>query len=60
MDSFDSTCFRICAYHFSKFDYFQIPDIYEEITREDIRQFIRAVIDPQNMCMAVIYPKEDT
>jgi len=59
MDSFDSTCFRICAYYFSKFDYFRIPDVYEKITREDIRQFINTVIDPQNMCMAVIHPKED-
>ena len=60
MDSFDSTCFRICAYHFSKFDYFCIPDIYARVTCEDIRQFIQTVIDPHNMCMAVIHPKEDT
>ena len=57
MDSFDSTCFRICAYHFSKFDYFQIPDIYGKITREDIRQFIGTVITPRGMCMAVINPR---
>ena len=60
MDSFDSTCFRICAYHFSQFDYFRIPDIYAQVTCEDIRQFLRTVIDPDNMCMAVIYPKEET
>lgn len=60
MDSFDSTCFRICAYHFSQFDYFQIPDIYEEITCDDIQNFIKAVITPDGMCMAVINPKEDT
>ena len=60
MDSFDSTCFRICAYHFSKFDYFQIPDVYGEITCEDVRQFIKTVIAPDRMCMAVINPKEDT
>ena len=60
MDSFDSTCFRICAYHFSQFDYFCIPDIYGQVTCEDIRQFIQTVITPDNMCMAVIYPKEET
>lgn len=59
MDSFDSMCFRICAYHFSKFDYFRIPDIYGQITCEDIRQFLKTVIDPRNMCMAVIHPKEE-
>ena len=59
MDSFESTCFRICAYHFSKFDYFCIPDIYGEVTCEDIRQFLKTVIDPDHMCMAVIHPKEE-
>ena len=59
MDSFDSMCFRICAYHFSQFDYFRIPDIYGQITCEDIRQFLKTVINPDNMCMAVIHPKED-
>ncbi len=58
MDSFDSTCFRICAYHFSKFDYFRIPGIYEQVTCQDIRQFLQTVITPERMCMAVIYPKE--
>ena len=59
MDSFDSTCFRICAYHFSKFNYFQIPDVYGTITCEHIRQFIQTVITPDRMCMAVIRPKGD-
>ena len=28
LDSFDATCFRVCAYHFSNFDYFRFPEIY--------------------------------
>lgn len=59
MDSFDSLCFRICAYHFSKFDYFRIPALYGQVTCEDVRQFIKTVITPDRMCLAVIHPKEE-
>ena len=59
LDSFESTCFRICAYHFSKFDYFRTPQIYQQITKEEIQEFIRAVVTPERMCMAVITPKEE-
>ena len=59
IDSFESTCFRICAYHFSKFDYFRIPDLYRQVTAEDIRQFVKTVVTPDRMCLAVINPKEE-
>ena len=36
LDSFDATCYRICAYHFSGFDYFNFPAIYRDITMEDV------------------------
>ena len=56
IDSFESTCFRLCAYHFSKFDYFRIPRIYEEVTKEEIREFIKDVVTENRMCLAVITP----
>ncbi len=59
LDSFEATCFRLCAYHFSKFDYFRIPHLYGEITQEEILKFIQAVVTEARMCMAVITPKEE-
>lgn len=59
LDSFESTCFRLCAYHFSKFDYFRIPKIYGEVTKEEIQEFIQNVVREDRMCMAVITPKEE-
>ena len=59
LDSFESTCFRICAYHFSKFDYFRIPGIYQQITKEEIQNFLQAAVTHERMCMAVITPKEE-
>ncbi len=59
LDSFESTCFRLCAYHFSKYDYFDIPAIYRIITKEEIQAFIQSVVTPQRMCLAVITPKKE-
>ena len=56
MDSFDSLCFRICAYHFSGFDYFEFPKVYSAIGPEDLISFIRRVVTQQRSCLSVIYP----
>ena len=58
LDSFDSTCFRVCAYHFSGYDYFRFPEIYETITQADILSFIQRVITPDRCCAVIIHPKE--
>ena len=56
LDSFDATCFRICAYHFSDFDYFRFPEIYRQITAEEIRAFLARVVKPERCCLSVIEP----
>ena len=59
LDSFDSLCFRICAYHFSNFDYFLFPQIYDRISAEDVRRFIEKYVTPDRCTMAIIDPKEE-
>lgn len=59
LDSFESTCFRLCAYHFSQFDYFEIPRVYRQVTRQDAQKFLQTVVTEDRMCMAVITPKEE-
>ena len=59
LDSFDSVCFRICAYHFSGFDYFQFPEVYESVKSEDVRSFLAQVVTPQRCSLSVIQPKEE-
>jgi len=56
LDSFESTCFRLCAYHFSKFDYFEIPAVYRQVKAEDLKQFLQTVVTEDRLCMAVIEP----
>ena len=56
LDSFDSTCFRLCAYHFSGFDYFDFPGLYPLITAEEVRDFIARTIGRENCSLSVIEP----
>lgn len=56
LDSFDGTCYRICAYHFSGFDYFRFPEIYRQISPREIQDFLYDAIGKDNFCLATIYP----
>lgn len=59
LDSFDSTCFRLCAYHFSGFDYFRFPGVYEAVEPEEIRAFLDRVVRPERCGLSVIFPIEE-
>lgn len=59
LDSFDSTAFRLCAYHFSGFDYFRFPQIYQKVELRDIQEFLRRVVTPQRCSLSVIYPNQE-
>ena len=56
LDSFDSTCFRICAYHFSGFDYFDFPGVYEAVTAREITDFLRQTVTQSRSALSVIHP----
>ena len=56
LDSFDSTCFRVCAYHFSGFDYFDFPGVYESVTREEVIEFLRQTVSEERCSLSVINP----
>lgn len=59
LDNFDSVCFRICAYHFSGFDYFCFPEVYESVKIEDVQNYIRQMVTPERCSLSVIEPKEE-
>ena len=56
LDSFDSTCFRLCAYHFSDFDYMEFPRGYEAVTAGEGQAVLGEVIRRENSSLAVIAP----
>ena len=59
LDSFDSTCFRICAYHFSDFEYFRFPAVYAEVTQEEICAFLAQIVRKERCALSIIDPKEE-
>jgi len=56
LDSFDSTCFRVCAYHLSDFDYFAFPALYQQIQVSELIDFIQRVVTKARCCLSVIRP----
>ena len=56
LDSFDSTCFRVCAYHLADFDYFEFPRVYESIRDEEIRAFLAETVTESCCALSVIRP----
>ncbi len=58
LDSFDSTCFRICAYHFAGYDYMQFPQLLKSVTAEEVRAFIRQTVTEQRCSLSVILPTQ--
>ena len=56
LDSFDSTCFRLCAYHITGFDYLQFPRIHRQVEKQEVLDFLREVVREDNCALSIIYP----
>jgi len=59
LDSFDGTCFRLCAYHFSDFDYFCFPQIYRQIQEQELLEFLNRVVRKERCALSIIRPKPE-
>ncbi len=59
LDSFDSTCFRLCAYHFTGYDYPQFPALYQSVQKEEVEAFLRRVVTRERSCLSVIHPLKE-
>ncbi len=56
LDRFDGTNFRVCAYYFSNLDYFRFPEAYQQVTREEVEEFIGRVITRERATLSVVLP----
>ena len=59
LDSFESTCFRLCAYHMEHYDYFQFPETFRQIHPRELIQFLAETVTPQRCSMAIVEPRND-
>ena len=60
LDSFDATCFRLCAYHFSGFDYFRFPEVYAAVEADEISRFLKQVVTSEGCALSIVYPSESS
>ena len=58
LDSFESICYRICAYYFDGIDYFSFPEAYASVTPEDVQDFLIKTIRPERAALSVVRPKK--
>ena len=59
LDSFDGVCYRTCAYRFDGAEYLDCAEVTREITPQDVREFLRAVVRRENMAISVIRPNKE-
>ncbi len=57
LGSFDGTCFRLAAYHLEGYDYFDFPRLFEEVTAEEVRQYLADHIRADNCSLAIVQPR---
>lgn len=57
LDSFESICYRQCAYYFENCDYFTFPEVYQDISVEDVYAFLRETVREERMAISIIHPK---
>lgn len=60
LDSFESICYRQCAYYFDGCDYFSFPELYEGIGADDVLSFLKEAVQEEQMAISLIYPKGGT
>ncbi len=58
LSSFDGTCFRLAAYGLEGCDYFDFPALFEDVTVEEVRQYIADHIRPDNCSLAIVDPRK--
>lgn len=60
LDSFESICYRMCAYFFDGVDFFRFPEAYDAVDEQQVQQFLQRVVRRERMALSVIDPiKED-
>ena len=59
LDSFDSTCFRLCAYKMWNFDYFEFPQVYRDVEAGEIQEFLRRVVRRERCALSVVNPVKE-
>lgn len=58
LDSFEAICYRMAETCFDGAEYYDFPEIYDELTPELASEFLCAVITPERMTLSCVLPRE--
>ena len=59
LDSFNSTCFRLCAYHLSDYDYFDFPGLYRSVEVGEVLEFLGRVVRRDRCVRGIVNPLKE-
>ncbi len=58
LDSFDGIAYRLCGYFFEGAEYYDFPEIYQQVDAQQVLSFLKKTVRPERAALSVIYPVE--
>lgn len=58
LDSFESICYRTCAYEFDGMDYFDFMDVFRSVTVQQVAEFLDRIVTKERCTLSVVWPKD--
>ena len=59
LNSFENIAVSMAEGHFRGFNYYNFPEIFDSITKEDVEEFLRRNIIPEHSAISIINPSKD-
>ncbi len=59
LDSFDSSCYRLCACCFANYDYFDFPNLYSDISDREILDFLAENVRADRCSLSILNPIQE-
>ena len=56
LDSPDGTCYRLCAYHLLGCDYFRFPEVYAQVTAEEVLHLLETAVTGPSSALVITNP----
>ncbi|MBE6974138.1 MAG: insulinase family protein [Ruminococcaceae bacterium] len=56
LDSPDGTCYRLCAYSLLDCDYYRFPEVYAQVTEEDVLALLKQAVTAESSALIITKP----
>lgn len=58
LNSFESVCIELASAHFAGYEYLRFPEVFENIERSHVEEYLRNLVIPERCALAVVRPGE--